>query len=337
MIFVTGGTGLVGSHIILELVRSGKSVRALKRPSSDLSYIEKLFDYHRSAGLLERVEWVDGDILDIPSLEEGMAGAVSVYHSAGFISFEKRDFSRLQQINVTGTANVVNIALGAGIEKLCYFSSIAALGRPIDHTGVITEEMEWKPSRFNTGYAISKYGGEKEVWRGIEEGLNAIIVNPSIILGISNPDKGSTRIFRTIWNGLKYYPPGINGFVDVEDVSRAAIALLDSPAENSRFILNAENISYYDLFSKIAGCFGKPAPSVVVKPWMMNSYLLYERLKSLATGKKPLITRETANTSSNPFTYSSEKIKSEIGYQFKDFDVTISELCKYYGQIFRKP
>jgi len=335
MILVTGGTGLVGSYLILELIKSGKKVRALKRPNSNLTFIKKVFEIFSDdpINLFNAIEWIDGDILDIESLDPAMKGIDHVYHSAGYISFQKKDFQRLQEINSRGTENLVNTALVNNVEKLCYFSSIAALSRPQDHSQMIDENISWRTSKLNTGYAISKYSGEREVWRGSAEGLKVIIVNPSIILGFSNPEKGSSRIFKSVWEGLKIYPSGINGFVDVIDVVRSSMVLMESNEENRRYILNAVNISYYDLFHKIAAGFGKSGPNFRTAAWMLNAAWMYEALKTFLTGNKPLITRETARTSSNSFLYSNKRITEEVGYKFKDFDQTIHELCVLYSGI----
>jgi nucleoside-diphosphate-sugar epimerase len=336
MILVTGGTGLVGSHIILNLLKEGKKVRALKRRNSDLGFIHKVFEHYLDEPdpLFETIEWAEGDILDVLSLENAMEGIEQVYHSAAMISFEGQNAKQMMEINGRGTANVVNACLNHSVKKFCYISSIAALGRPEDNNGIIDENIWWKTSKLNTNYAIAKYQGEREVWRGTAEGLDAVIVNPSIILGISNPDKGSSRIFKRVWKGLKFYPPGINGFVDVEDVANASVKLMESNIINERFILNAVNITYLELFSKIAGYFNKKPPEIKTGRLMLEAAWIFEAIKSFITGHKPLLTRETARTSGNTFRYSSEKIRTALGFTFKDFDKTIAELGDYYRTIF---
>jgi len=338
MILVTGGTGLIGSHIILDLIREGHQVRALKRPHSDTAFIKQVFEHYLEDPevFFNKIEWVNGDILDVLSLDESINGVDYVYHSAALVSFEPGMRKRLRVLNEKGTANVVNACLNHSVKKLCYISSIAALGRPEEGQDHIDETLKWKASKYNTNYAISKYAGEREVWRGIAEGLNAIIVNPSIVLGISNPYKGSTRIFRSAWKGLRFYPPGINGFVDVEDVSKASIGLMKSDIKNERFILNGFNITYRELFTKIAIELDKKPPSVETSRWMLEAAWMFEAVKSLITGKKPLLTKETARTSGNRFIYSNSKVREAIGYEFKDFDKTVAELGRYYGGLFSK-
>jgi len=254
MILITGATGLVGSHLAFELIRSGHAVRALRRPDSRFEMIKKVFSLYSDnpEELFSKIEWVDGDILDIFSLEDAMEGAEEVYHCAALVSFLPEDKKRLIRINTEGTANVVNAALEKKIRKLCHVSSIAALGRPEHQSDLIDENLVWKPSKHNSAYAISKYGAEREVWRGTAEGLDAVIVNPSIVLGLAGPGMGSSRIFNTVRDGLKFYPPGKNGFVDVRDVARAMILLMESDIRNERFILNAENLEYKKLLGMMA-------------------------------------------------------------------------------------
>ncbi|MCK9399380.1 MAG: NAD-dependent epimerase/dehydratase family protein [Bacteroidales bacterium] len=329
MILVTGGTGLVGSHLIQALVREGKRVRAIKRPSSDLGMIRKVFDLYTPEPEKEfsQIEWVEADIMDIFSLEESMEGVEEVYHCAAIVSFLPEDRKRLLRINTEGTANIVNAALEKKIRKLCHVSSIAALGRPENQADLIDENLVWKTSRNNSIYAISKYGAEREVWRGTAEGLDAVIVNPSIILGVAGASMGSSRIFNSIWEGLKFYPPGINGFVDVRDVVRAMILLMNSDIRNERFILSVDNIEYKRLFDLIAAAMGKPAPHLKVSPMLLGFAWRVEKLRSMVTGVKPLITKETAHTAVQQYEYSNEKIKKELGFEFTPIEETVRHFC----------
>ena len=329
MILVTGGTGLVGSHLLQALVKEGKNVRAIRRASSDMGMSRKVFDLYSPDPEKDfsLIEWVEADIMDIFSLEEAMEGVEDVYHCAAIVSFLPEDRKRLMQINTGGTANVVNAALEKKIRKLCHVSSIAALGRPENQADLIDEELVWKTSKNNSIYAVSKYGAEREVWRGTAEGLNAVIVNPSIILGFAATSKGSSRIFSTIWEGLKFYPPGINGFVDVRDVVRAMILLMNSDICNERFILSIESIEYKKLFDLISAEMGKPVPRLKVSPIMSGFAWRLEKLRSMVTGIKPLITRETARTATQQYNYSNEKIKKELGFEFTPIEETIRHFC----------
>lgn len=329
MVLITGATGLVGSHLAFELIRSGQPVRALKRSSSEPDMLKKVFRLYSDQPdeLLSKIEWVEGDIVDIFSLEEAMEGVGEVYHCAALVSFLPEDRKRLIRINTVGTANVVNAALEKKIRKLCHVSSIAALGRPEDQTDLIDEKLVWKASRHNSVYAVSKYGAEREVWRGTAEGLDAVIVNPSIILGVAGKSQGSSRLFNTVFQGLNFYPPGKNGFVDVRDVVRAMILLMNSDIRNERYILSVDNIGYKKLFDLIAAEMGKAGPRIKVSPAMSGLAWRWEKLRSVITGVKPLITPETAHTAVQQYEYSNEKIKKELGFEFTPIEETIRYFC----------
>lgn len=334
MILITGATGLTGAHLALELIRSGNPVRALRRPTSSLEMISTVFRLYspNPEEDLGKIEWFEGDILDYISLEDALEGIEKVYHCAALVSFLPSDRKRLLEVNTGGTANLVNACLARGVKRICHASSVAALGRPEADGEVITERMAWKTSRNNTYYAISKYGAEREVWRGFAEGLDAVVVNPSIILGMAGPQMGSSRFFSTVWKGLKLYPPGVNGFVDVRDVAGIMLRLMDSGISGERFILNSENVAYRDLFGMIASGLGKPVPSVPAGSWMAGLYWRLEALRSRLTGKKPLITEETARTAVSRHYYSNEKIRKALGIEF----IPIQACINHHSEIFRK-
>src|SRR5665647_1618417 len=227
MILVTGGTGLVGSYLLYELTRKGHKVKALLRPGKKSYETRKLFNCLSAENehLIDQVEWVEGDVLDPFSLQQAMQGVEYVYHCAAMISFNPRELKAMLAVNVEGTANIVNASIENGIKKLCHVSSIASLGQA-EKGEMIDEMAKWKTSHINSGYAISKYGGEREVWRGIEEGLNAVIVNPSVIIGAGCHRKATNKLFHNIENFLPYYISGINGYVDIRDVVNAMIILM---------------------------------------------------------------------------------------------------------------
>jgi len=254
----------------------------------------------------------------------------TVYHCAALVSFLPADKRRLMQVNARGTANVVNAALEKKIRKLCHVSSIAALGRPENQADLIDETLVWKTSRNNSVYAVSKYAAEREVWRGSAEGLDMVIVSPSIILGVAGASQGSSRIFNTVREGLKFYPPGKNGFVDVRDVVKAMILLMKSNIRNERFIVSAVNLEYKRLFELIAEAMAKPAPAIRVSPLLSGVAWRLEMARSVFTGKKPLITRETARTAIQQYEYSNEKIKNAMGFKFTPIEETINHFCRIF-------
>ena len=320
MIFVTGGTGLLGSYLLKELVTRHKNITAVYR-----SEIPR-------APYAQHVNWIQGDILDVALLEEVMQGVEEVYHCAGYVSFNPRKKKHMMQTNIDGTANVVNAALNAGVRKLVHVSSVAALGRKREGSE-ITEEAKWTEENNNSSYGKSKFLAELEVWRGIGEGLNAVIVNPVVILGVGDWDDGSAALFKNAWKEFPWYTEGVSGFVDAADVARAMIALMQSDIKNERFILSAENWAFRDVFSAMAASFGKKPPHRRVKPYMASLLWRLEKLKNLFTGTDPLLTKETADTGQRKVYFNNSKLlRSLPGFTYKSLRQTIEEYCLEYMQ-----
>jgi nucleoside-diphosphate-sugar epimerase len=329
MIFVTGGTGLVGSHILLRLAKEGMPFKALKRETSSLQICENVFSYYAAKDLFVKINWVIGDVNDIPALGKAMEGCSKVLHCAGVISFHPTEVELMRKVNIEGTANVVNVAQTIGVRKLGYISSIAALGRN-STKDIVDEDCHFKATKLDSNYAFSKYYAEQEVWRASQEGLDVVMVNPSVILGPGDWTKGSSQIFQRIHKGLKFYTTGSTGYVDVVDVANSLIALLFSEVKNERFIVNGTNLKYRDCFNRIADGFGKPHATIKVTPFLKEIAWRVEAFRSFITGKKPLLTQETANSAMTNGTYSTAKIKSAIEFQFTDIDSTIKKYCDWF-------
>lgn len=331
MIFVTGGTGFLGAHLLYHLLEKGEKIKALRRPDSKNDLLERVFGFYtdNTQLLIDKIEWVEGDLFDIYSFEEILNDVTVIYHSAAIVSFQPGDKNQMMQTNIQGTANLVNIAIEKKIKKFCHVSSIAAIGRA-DNSKIIDEQTRWRASKKNSSYALSKYGAEREVWRGIEEGLNAVIVNPSIILGPGEINSGSGKLIGTILNGLKFYTSGVNGYVDVRDVVKAMVLLVENDISSERFIVSAENIFYIDLFGMISRKLGKSPPAYKASKWMGKIAWRFEYIKGKLTGSKPLITRETANTAANIYEYSNKKIVDQLNFEFIPIQQTIDEACEYY-------
>ena len=329
MIFVTGGTGLVGSHILLELSQKGEQFKALKRNSSSLIICKNIFKHYNAEDLFEKINWVVGDINDIPSLENGMQNCEQVLHCAAVVSFQPTDAELLKKVNIEGTANVMNVALTSGVKKVGFISSIAALGRNSTE-GIIDEECYFKATKLDSNYALSKYYAEQEVWRTSQEGLNVVIVNPSVILGPGDWNKGSSQIFQKIHSGLKFYTPGSTGYVDVVDVANSLVALLFSDVKNERFIVNGANLKYRDCFDRIAVAFNIPKATIKVTPLLKEIAWRIESMRSYILGNKALITRETANSAMTNSSFSTAKIKEFINFNFTDIDVTIKKYADWF-------
>ncbi len=326
---VTGATGLVGSRICLDLLLAGRKVRALRRAQSDWSILHRTFAQYSS--LLEEIDWFIGDVTEVLSVYEALDGIEEVYHAAGLVSFDPKDRLRLYSTNSQGTTNMVNMSLERGVKRFCHISSVAAIGRS-EQDAVIDESVAWTNSSFNTEYAISKYEAEREVWRGIEEGLQAVIVNPSIILGPGDWEKGSGLLFRAVWNGLRFYPSGTTGFVDVRDVSLAAITLVEKREFGKRFILNSDSIPYRTVFTEIANALGKPPVSIRVSKMLSNFAWRFEKLRCMITGASPVLTRETAHTSMGVWNYSGERLTKTTGIRC----IPISQSIADWAVVFLK-
>ena len=335
MIFVTGGTGLVGSHVLFDLVKSGQQVRALKRPTSNLKLVSKVFSYYstKPEKLFEKIEWVEGDILNFYSLKDLLPGVDEIYHCAAMVSFHSNDHDSMLNNNVKGTANLINAALHNQVKKFCHVSSIAALGKTQDGTE-INEKTYWTPSKQKSSYSLSKFFSEMEVWRGIEEGLDAVIVNPSIILGPGNWDIGSPKLFQSIWKGLKYYTKGETGFVDIRDVASAMTQLMDQTqfenTKNRRFILNAGNMSYQEFFNKIADALKKPRPKTFASDMILQIAWRSARLASFFSGKRPIITKDTVTGTNNINRYNGTKITQTIDFKYRSLDATIHDIAQLF-------
>ena len=331
MILVTGGTGLLGSHLLFDLVSTGHPVRAIKRKTSNIEMVRKVFSYYsdKADEFFGKIEWVEADIMDFVAISEVLEGIDIVYHAGAVVSFYPKDHEAMLKVNIEGTANLVNLCIDRNITKFCYVSSVAVLGRALND-GVSDETTWWQPSKKNSVYGQSKYGAEREVWRGIEEGLNAYIVNPSVILGPGFWGGGNSGLFSLVWKGLKYYTRGINGFVDVRDISKAMIRLMESDISRERFIFSAENCSYQQLFEYMAKYLGKPAPSINVPNSMTGIAWRVEALRSFLMRTLPEVTKEMATTTTMVYTYSNEKIRKAIGFEFTPLEQSIREISEIF-------
>ena len=330
MIFVTGGTGLLGSHLLFELTKSDTPVKAIFRNASKLEVVKRVFKFYDQQNGLERfnsIQWVNCDVLDVVTLAEEMEGCTHIYHCAAIVSFHKRDFNAIMKVNREGTANVVNCALDLGIEKLCYVSSTAAIGNG-NNDPIVTEETKWKQSPTTSGYSIAKYSAEKEVWRGIEEGLNAVIVNPCVIIGAGDWNESSMTMFRTIDKGLKFYTEGENAFVDARDIAEIMQKLMLSDIQNERFLCIGENAAFKTLFDKIALRLNKKQPTILVKPWLMGITWRLMALISLLPRIKSPITQETARSAFGKTVYSNEKIKKALDFKFRTLDEMVENAVR---------
>ncbi|TCK54465.1 nucleoside-diphosphate-sugar epimerase [Flavobacterium sp. 90] len=333
MVLVTGGTGLVGAHLLLHLIENGENVRAIYRNSNTIQKAKSVFELYKKADLFEKIHWLEADILDIPSLEIAFIDIEYVYHCAALISFDPKNEDSLRKTNIEGTANMVNFSLAKGIKKFCFVSSIAALGDLAPHEAYITEETDWNPEKPHSDYAISKYGAEMEVWRAVQEGLDIIIINPGVILGPIPKDKndihGSAELYSKVANGLSFYTLGNTGFIAVNDVVKIARDLMKSDIRNERFTLIADNIVFRDILNTIADTLKVKKPTIHAKPFLMNFLWIADGIFSTLFFQKRSITKATAKASYSKNLYSNEKIKTALeGTVFSDIHRYIQEVSK---------
>ncbi|WP_417939333.1 NAD-dependent epimerase/dehydratase family protein [Flavobacterium sp. RS13.1] len=332
MILVTGGTGLVGAHLLLHLIENGENVRAIYRNLNNIQKTKSLFELYQKGDLFEKINWLEADILDIPSLETAFIGIEYVYHCAALISFDPKDEDALRKTNIEGTANMVNFSLAYGIKKFCFVSSIAALGDLQPHETHITEETDWNPEKPHSDYAISKYGAEMEVWRGVQEGLDVIIINPGVILAPvatkSIFKHGSNELYVKISKGLSFYTLGKSGFITVNDVIRVAFELMKSNIKNERFTLIADNIVLRDILNTIAEVLKVKKPTIHATPLFMNILWIADSIFSTLFLQKRSLTKATAKASYSGSLYSNEKIKTALRTVFQDVHQYIKEASK---------
>lgn len=320
MILVTGATGFVGEHVVQQLLDEGQQVRALYRDASRRGQHRIL-----SQAQLEAVEWVQGDVTDVIIMEEACVGIQKIYHCAAFISYDPSFRKKMFRTNIQGTATVVNAALFAGVQRLVYVSSIAALGQAPEPGMPIDEKASWPGDAGQSNYAISKFRSENEVWRGMEEGLEVCIVNPSVILGPGLVNSGSNQLFRKIYQGLRFYSPGSTGFVDVRDVAKAMLALDRQNLCGQRFVLNAVNLPYKSLFLQIAEQLGVPAPKYAPPRLLANIAWRVNKLIAALNGKHAFITAETVQAAYNRKSFDGRKITQALsGFAYRPFGDTLS-------------
>lgn len=327
MILVTGGTGLVGSHLLYHLLQSENSVKAIHQKTSDLNAVKKIFSYYTTdfEGVFKKIIWLEAELSDIPALEIAFESVTYVYHCAAFVSFVPADYKKMRKINIDGTTNIVNICISNMVKKLCFVSSVAAVEKNIKNE-IIDESENWNSDIRKNGYAITKYGAEMEVWRASQEGVDVVIVNPGVILGSGFWHKGSSNLFTKINHGFNYYTEGVTGFVGVKDVVQIMHKLMQSTIKNERFILVAENLSFQEVFNQIASSLHKKNPKIKVSKFLSEIIWRLDWVKSKITGKAPLITKNSAKSSQSKYYFSSKKIESTLHYKFEKIDKVIQHI-----------
>lgn len=328
MNLVTGATGILGTHILIELLRRGEPVRALRRAQSNLTIVKQIFDFY-GAPDFQHIEWVEADVLDIPSLLDAAQGCSRIFHCAAMVSYHAADKEKMYTINIEGTENVINTALHLGGIKVAFISSTSAIGKA-KNNDVVDEESEWVDNAMNTNYAISKQRSEMEFWRGIHEGMQGLSFNPGIIIGPGDFTRSSPTLFKKINEGLSYYPPGGTGFISAVDCARVIVELTLSDVNGERFILVSENLSMKEVFQEIAAVLGKKTPSRQANPWILELARIAEAIAEKITRRKALITRETVRNASLRFYYDNDKVKRACALDFTPIKEAIAQTAAYF-------
>ncbi|MGY5851557.1 NAD-dependent epimerase/dehydratase family protein [Salegentibacter sp. F14] len=334
MILITGATGLVGSHLAFKLAKKKKKIRGLFRSEHIRNRVKDIFSFYttseKAAEYYNRIDWVKADLNDIPTLEKVFEGVEQVYHCAALVSFDPNDAKDLRKTNIIGTANIVNLCIAYKIKKLCHVSSVASLGRDLEKSE-IDETSGWNPEGDHSDYAISKYGAEIEVWRGSQEGVPMVIVNPGIIIGPGFWDSGSGPIFTRIQQGLNYYFSKVTGFVGIKDVVDIMQLLMDSEVKNEKFIIVSENTSFKKIITEVAQNLDKPIPRKRIKKWMLWLGWIGMKAGSIF-GLKRQISTSTIKTLFEDMHYSNKKIKNLLDYEFSPMDQVISETTTIFKE-----
>jgi len=330
MILVTGGTGLLGTHLLYKLVAQGVVVKAIYRDASKFEIVKKVFSFYSETPdlLFDKIEWIKAEITDVPALGVSFENVTQVYHCAADLSFNPKNYTQSRQVNVIGTANIVNLCLSNGVSKLCYVSSIATLGEDLKKP--ITEETRWNPENNTQNiYAITKYDAELEVWRGIQEGLNVVVVQPGVIIGPGLWNSGTGEVFKKVSKGFNYFTSGTVGVVDVNDVVEVMILLMNSKIVNEQFIVVSENVTYKELIQTISTAVGNKNDLKEIKRWQLLVYLQIDKLLGFIPGRKRSFYKANINSAFKQLMYDTTKIEEAIGIKFISMAENIQKTASF--------
>lgn len=331
MILVTGGTGLVGSHLLFSLLKDDKKIRAIYRTPESFLHIKKVFAHYNTdfEENFNKIEWVQANINDVSTLSKVFEGITHVFHCAAYIDFDPKNYAKLKKINIDGTANIVNLCILNRIKKLCYVSSVSAIGKN-ENEELINEETSWNPENENSVYAISKFGAEMEVWRGSQEGLDVVIVNPGIIIGETDRDSGSGKIITSVSKGIPFYTSGGFGIVDVKDVVNAMTSLMESPIKNQRFLLIGKNILYKDFFEALSLHFNLNPPKMLAPKWVLSGIQKLDWISAKIFGTRRRLLKEYVNSMYRISVYDASKIEKHLSFKYTPHEETIRRVVKNY-------
>jgi len=329
MILVTGGTGLVGAHLLFELSQVHNAIKATYRNESKIAQVKKVFSYYTNdpGSHFDKITWIKADVTDIPSLTLAFQDVKKVYHAAALVSFDPKDDKRLLKTNIEGTSNIVNLCIAHTVEKLCFVSSIAAIGSSVNGQ-VVTEENEWIEGA--TTYSISKHYAEMEVWRATQEGIKAVSVNPGIIVAPGYWKSSSGSFFHQAAKGPNYYLPSGSGFVDVKDVTKAMTQLMESSITNQRYILVNQNLTYKKFAELLAKGLKKPVPKKEIQPWMLGLFWRWDWFRSTILGKRRRLSKATTKLFKSTEIYDNSKLKKDLDFTYGNLEKSTEEYCAIF-------
>ena len=329
MILVTGGTGLVGAHLLFTLCKEETAVKATFRNENKIALVKKVFSYYSNQvdQLFEKIQWVKTDILDLPTLEQAFNDVHQVYHTAALVSFDPKEGKKMLTVNIEGTTNIVNLCIANAVEKLCFVSSIAALGQSVQGKP-ITEENEW--TRETTTYGASKHFAEMEVWRASQEGIPIVVVNPGIIIAPGLWKSSSGSFFYQAAKGPKYHLPGGTGFVSVKDVTAVMTQLMKSEISNERFILVSQNWTYNYFARLLAQGLKQPIPEKEIKFWMLGIFWRWDWMRSHLFGKRRRLSKAVARLFETHDSYDGSKIEKTLDFRYGNLENYVEECCTIY-------
>lgn len=331
MILVTGGTGLVGSHLIYQLTLENNVIRATHRADSDIERVKLLFKFYSKDfnELFKKIEWIEADLNNLSQLQDAFKDISYVYHCAAYISFDPSRYETLRRVNIRGTANIVNLCINNKIKKLCHVSSVATLGYNIKE---IDENNYWDGNKHKSAYAISKYGAEMEVWRGVQEGVKSVIINPGVIIGPGFSKSAFGTIIKMVTNKKRFHTCGKTGYVDVRDIANIMIRLMNSKIENERYILVNKNLSYKKVIDMVSSNLGMKNKSTFISKSKLKIALVFDLVSSKFFNKERKLSKALCKTLTRNFNYSSKKIKKNLNFEFTSILETFEKSCQFYSQ-----
>lgn len=328
MVFVTGATGLIGGYLLLELSKRGKQIKAMKRKNSSLDAVRKLFEEFSTVQKYNEIEWVDINLLDVPALSDSLNEIETIYHTAGYVGFDDREKDKIHKINVEGTENLINVAVSQSVQNFIYVSSISVLDKSLTEN-VISEISKWDGEKDHSEYAISKKKGEMMVWRGSQEGLNVIVVYPSVVIGSFDGERESEKIFRLAEKKKMFATEGITGYVDVRDVAFSMVELVEKQKWNQNFIINSENKSFVEIMDFLRNKWNL-SPIAVLSENKLKFMRLISHFSRFFGGR--YISKANYSALTGKQNYTSQKIKNELGIEF----IPIKESLDFHSKRFKK-